>query len=96
MTNPYLLDAPAVISFSGGRTSGMMLWHILQAHCGALPGELCRSKGRASNLDSDSDGDRIDKALWVHGMRNQRRMGEYDPPKTWDAWRRIEDATKEE
>jgi len=37
MTNPYLLDAPAVISFSGGRTSGMMLWHILQAHGGALP-----------------------------------------------------------
>ncbi|MCH9838312.1 hypothetical protein K0U83_21795 [bacterium] len=65
-------------------------------HCGALPGELCRNKGRASNLDSDSDGDRIDKTLWVHGMRNQRRMNEYDPPKTWDAWRRIEDATKEE
>lgn len=51
-------------------------------HCGAMPGELCRSKGRASNLDnSDSDGDRIDKTL-----------GEYDPPKLWDAWRRIEHA----
>lgn len=61
-------------------------------HCGALPGELCRNKGRASNLDSDPDADRVDKTLWVHGMRGQRRMGEYDPPKPWDAWRRIEDA----
>lgn len=61
-------------------------------HCGALPGELCRSKGNRRNLDSDADGDRIDKTLWVHGVRGQRRMNEYDPPKTYDAWRRIEDA----
>jgi len=61
-------------------------------HCGAMPGELCRSKGRARNLDTDSDGDRIDKTMWVHGMRGQNRMGEYDPPKPWDAWKRIVDA----
>lgn len=30
--NPYLLDDPAVVAFSGGRTSGYMLYHILQAH----------------------------------------------------------------
>ena len=35
--NPYQLDSPAVVSFSGGRTSGMMLWHILQAFGGTLP-----------------------------------------------------------
>lgn len=37
MDNPYLLDTPAVVSFSGGRTSGMMLAKIVEAHGGALP-----------------------------------------------------------
>ena len=32
--NPYLLDLPAVVSFSGGRTSGYMLRHILDAYEG--------------------------------------------------------------
>jgi 3'-phosphoadenosine 5'-phosphosulfate sulfotransferase (PAPS reductase)/FAD synthetase len=34
MSNPYKIDLPAVISFSGGRTSGFMLRHILDAHGG--------------------------------------------------------------
>lgn len=37
MRNPYFMDEPTVISFSGGATSGFMLWNVLQAHDGKLP-----------------------------------------------------------
>lgn len=35
--NPYLVEGPAVISFSGGRTSGYMLHEMLRAYGGKLP-----------------------------------------------------------
>ena len=38
--NPYRVPRPAVISFSGGRTSAFMLRHIVDAYGGRLPGGL--------------------------------------------------------
>jgi 3'-phosphoadenosine 5'-phosphosulfate sulfotransferase (PAPS reductase)/FAD synthetase len=38
MTSPYRIEGPALISFSGGRTSGYMLKHILD-ECGGLPAD---------------------------------------------------------
>ena len=37
IVNPFYITGPAVISVSGGRTSGMMLYRILEAHGGTLP-----------------------------------------------------------
>ncbi len=40
MTSPYLIGGPAIISFSGGRTSAYMLRMILDAHGGTLPDDV--------------------------------------------------------
>lgn len=56
MSNPYLLEQPFVVSFSGGRTSAYMLWQILQAHGGTMPEQsaviFCNTgKERVETLD---------------------------------------------
>lgn len=40
MSDPFLIEGPAVLSISGGRTSGYMLRRILNSHGGKLPEDV--------------------------------------------------------
>jgi len=39
MINPFRLNGPTIINVSGGRTSMLMLWRVLDAHDGQLPAD---------------------------------------------------------
>lgn len=40
MRNPFKITGPAVVSFSGGRTSGMLAHRVIEAHGGTLPPDV--------------------------------------------------------
>ena len=40
MANPFRVPEPGSVHFSGGRTSGYLLWNILNAYDGVLPPDL--------------------------------------------------------
>ena len=60
MQSVYKIQGPAIISFSGGRTSGYMLYHILEAYDGKLPDDVVvafanTGKERSETLDFVND-----------------------------------------
>jgi 3'-phosphoadenosine 5'-phosphosulfate sulfotransferase (PAPS reductase)/FAD synthetase len=40
VTDPFFLRGPAVVNFSGGRSSGLLLRRVLDAHHGVLPDDV--------------------------------------------------------
>lgn len=78
MTNPFHIDGPAVVSFSGGRTSGLMLYRILDAW-GGQPQE----SAAAERLGPSSTGARFrldhPNTATIARMASQRRLPIFDP-----------------
>ena len=40
VADPFRIEGPACVSVSGGRSSGLMLYRILEAHGGTLPADV--------------------------------------------------------
>lgn len=84
--NPFLIDEPTVISFSGGRTSAYMLWRVLEANQG-LPEEaiVCfanTGKEEEATLEFVRDCEQ-NWGVEIHWL--EYRYAE----KTKDRWRRV-------
>lgn len=80
--DPYKVNGPALISFSGGRTSGFMLKQIIEAWDGALPDDIRvvyanTGKERRETLDFIWDievswGVKVHWVEWVKGINRQK------------------------
>ena len=87
--NPFLIPKEGhwVINFSGGRSSGYMLWRIIDAHGGTLPTNATvifanTGKEHPATLDFVKQcGDEWDvKIVWLeYHRRNDRKGGIKDP-----------------
>lgn len=75
MSNPYAITGPAIVSFSGGRTSAFMLRMILDAHAGRLPPDV-----RA--VFANTGKEREETLRFVHECATR-----WDVPVTWLEWR---------
>lgn len=81
--NPYLIEGPALISFSGGRTGGYMLHRILEAHGGALPRDV-------HVLFANTGKEREETLRFVHEVGSR-----WGIPIHWVEWRDTEAAFEE-
>lgn len=89
--DPFKIEGPAVIAFSGGRTSGLMLYRIIEAHGGALPDDVipvfCNTgKEHDKTLDFVRDcGERWNVRIrWIEWC---------DDEEPRDRWREVDHAT---
>lgn len=65
VSDPFRIEGPAVVSFSGGRTSAYMLWRILQAHGGTLPANVvCLFQNTGREMPATLDFVRDCGAAW--------------------------------
>jgi len=73
---PFHIDGPAVVSFSGGRTSAYMLRRILDAHGGTLPVDV-------HVLFANTGKERLETLQFVHEIELR-----WDVPIHWLEYRR--------
>jgi len=75
--NPYFIAGPAQIGISGGRTSGHMVYKILETHGGQLPADvhLCfQNTGK----------EREETLIFIEDMSKR-----WDVHATWMEWCRV-------
>jgi 3'-phosphoadenosine 5'-phosphosulfate sulfotransferase (PAPS reductase)/FAD synthetase len=80
--DPFKIYGPAVICFSGGRTSGLMLYRILAAHGGKLPSDVLV-------IFNNTGRERPETLDFV-----ERCSCEWSVPMTWLEYRYQKDGTR--